>query len=122
CMSKGITGGFLPLGATAVREEVFQGFVSDDRRRTFFHGHSYTANPIACAAARASLRLLLGPECAIRRASIEAAHREGLARLATHPRVRSPRVIGTVAAFDLVAGEGYLSPIGRELAEFAAGE
>jgi adenosylmethionine-8-amino-7-oxononanoate aminotransferase len=122
CMSKGITGGFLPLGATAVREEVFQGFVSDDRRRTFFHGHSYTANPIACAAARASLRLLLNPSCAERRTAIESAHRAGLARLSTHPRVRSPRVIGTVAAFDLVAGEGYLSPIGRELAEFAAGE
>jgi adenosylmethionine-8-amino-7-oxononanoate aminotransferase len=122
CMSKGITGGFLPLGATAVREEVFQAFVSEDRRRTFFHGHSYTANPIACAAARASLRLLLDPACEARRAEIETAHRAGLARLATHPRVRSPRVIGTVAAFDLAAGEGYLSPIGRELAEFAAGE
>jgi adenosylmethionine-8-amino-7-oxononanoate aminotransferase len=119
CMSKGITGGFLPMGATAVREEVFDAFVSTDRRRTFFHGHSYTANPIACAAARASLRLL-DEGCAVRRASIEQAHRTALARLASHPGIHGPRVIGTVAAFELAAEQGYLSPIGRELAEYAA--
>jgi adenosylmethionine-8-amino-7-oxononanoate aminotransferase len=118
CMSKGITGGFLPLGATAVREEVFAAFVSPDRRRTFFHGHSYTANPLACAAALASLRLLRDPGCERRRAGIEAAHHAGLARLSAHPRVGRPRVLGTVAAFDLDA-EGYLSPLGRELAAFA---
>jgi adenosylmethionine-8-amino-7-oxononanoate aminotransferase len=121
CMSKGITGGFLPMGATAVREEVFAAFVSPDRRRTFFHGHSYTANPIACAAARASLRLM-DDTCAARRAAIESAHRAGLERLSSHPRVEKPRVIGTVAAFDLVAPAGYLSPIGRELGQFAAGQ
>ncbi|MDB4951722.1 MAG: adenosylmethionine-8-amino-7-oxononanoate aminotransferase [Gemmatimonadetes bacterium] len=120
CMSKGITGGFLPLGATAVREEVFQAFVSPDRRRTFFHGHSYTANPVACAAARASLRITLSDACTRSRAEIESAHRAGLGRLAGHPRVSAPRVIGTVAAFDLAADAGYLSPIGRQLAEFAA--
>jgi len=119
CMSKGLTGGFLPMGVTAVTDEVFQAFVSTDRRRTFFHGHSYTANPIACAAARASLRLM-DDDCARRRAAIEEAHRTALARIATHPRVRDPRLIGTVAAFDLDAGAGYLSPIGRDLAEFAA--
>lgn len=118
CLSKGITGGFLPLGATVATEEVFEAFRSPDRRRTLFHGHSYTANPLACAAARASLRLL-DAECAARRAAIEAAHREGVARLAGHPLVRRPRVLGTVAAFDLEAEEGYLSPIGRELGRFA---
>lgn len=119
CMSKGITGGFLPMGATAVTEEVFAAFVSPDRRRTFFHGHSYTANPLACAAARASLALLRDPACTAAREAIEAAHRAGLARLAPHPLVRAPRVLGTVAAFELDAGEGYLAPIGRELAEHA---
>jgi adenosylmethionine---8-amino-7-oxononanoate aminotransferase len=119
CMSKGITGGFLPMGVTAVTDEVFQAFVSTDRRRTFFHGHSYTANPIACAAARASLRLM-DDDCTRRRGAIEDAHRAALARIATHPRVRDPRLIGTVAAFDLDTGAGYLSPVGRDLAEFAA--
>lgn len=122
CLSKGVTGGFLPLGVTAVREEIFEAFRSDDRRRTFFHGHSYTANPIACAAARASLRLLLDPECARRRAEIEDAHRAGLARIAHHPMVKNARVLGTVAAFDLDAGAGYLSPVGSELAAFARRE
>lgn len=122
CLSKGLTGGFLPLGITAVREEIFEAFRSADRRHTLFHGHSYTANPLACAAARASLALLLDRACAERRHAIEAAHREHLARLAGHPFVRSPRVLGTVAAFDLHAEAGYLSPIGAELQAFALRE
>ena len=56
CISKGLTGGFLPLAATLSTREVWEAFAVPDRRRTFFHGHSYTANPIACAAANASLR------------------------------------------------------------------
>ncbi|HWV57532.1 MAG TPA: adenosylmethionine--8-amino-7-oxononanoate transaminase [Longimicrobiales bacterium] len=122
CLSKGLTGGFLPLGATAVREEIFEAFRSDDRRRTLFHGHSYTANPLACAAARASLRLLLEDGAADRREAIERAHRDNMPRVAGHPRVRNPRVLGTVAAFDLHAGDGYLSPIGQELQTFALRE
>ncbi|MBV9109615.1 MAG: adenosylmethionine--8-amino-7-oxononanoate transaminase [Gemmatimonadetes bacterium] len=120
CLSKGVTGGFMPLGVTAVREEIFQAFVSDDRRHTFFHGHSFTGNPLACAAARASLRLL-DDACAARRAAIESAHRDALARLSSHPIVRNPRVLGTVAAFELEGG-GYLDPVGRELAAFARGQ
>lgn len=121
CLSKGLSGGFLPFGATAFREEIFEVFLSPDRKRTLFHGHSFTANPIACAAARASLHLL-DDESGRRRARIETAHREGLARLASHPAVRNPRVLGTVAAFDLEAGSGYLAPIGRELSAFALRE
>lgn len=118
CMSKGLTGGFLPLGATATTDAVFEAFQSPDRHLTLFHGHSYTANPLACAAGRASLRLLDGT-CGGSRARIETAHREGLGRLRAHPMVRNPRVLGTVAAFDLVAESGYLSPIGQELGRFA---
>lgn len=119
CMSKGVTGGFLPLGVTAATAELFETFRSPDRALTFFHGHSFTGNPLACAAARASLALLLDPACASRRGAIEAAHEAGLARVARHPLVRRPRLLGTIAAFDLEAGEGYLSPVGRELAAFA---
>lgn len=118
CLSKGITGGVLPLGATVSSEAVFEAFRSTDRRHTLFHGHSFTANPISCAAARASLRLLDG-ESAQRRETIERTHREHLARLASHPRVRAPRVLGTVAAFDLEGEAGYLSTVGGELASFA---
>jgi adenosylmethionine-8-amino-7-oxononanoate aminotransferase len=122
CLSKGITGGFLPLGATAARPAIFDGFLSDDRARTLFHGHSYTANPIACAAGVASLALLEGEASAAARARIEAAHRRHLAALGSHPLVRRPRVLGTIAALDLVdprGDAGYLNPVGRELAAYA---
>jgi adenosylmethionine---8-amino-7-oxononanoate aminotransferase len=126
CLSKGLTGGFLPLGATAVREELFDAFRSTDRRRTFFHGHSFTANPIACAAARASLALL-DDRCAIQRDAIERSHRAHVGRLASHSWIQHPRVLGTIAAFDLVPpGDGsaagrhdYLDPLGRHLSAFA---
>jgi adenosylmethionine-8-amino-7-oxononanoate aminotransferase len=121
CLSKGLTGGFLPLGVTAATEEVFDAFRSPDRRKTLFHGHSYTGNPLACAAARASLALL-DEACARRRDAIEAAHRERLGRLASHPRVRSPRILGTVAAFDLAGEAGYLAEAGPELHRFALEE
>lgn len=119
CLSKGLTGGFLPLGATVATDAVFDAFLSDDRRRTLFHGHSYTANPISCAAARASIRLLDGDSMARRRA-IETAHENQLDALVAHPLVHDTRVIGTVAALEIGGGdEGYLSPIGPRLAEFA---
>jgi len=117
CLSKGLTGGFLPLGATVAREAVFEEFQSTDRRHTLFHGHSFTANPIACAAARASLALL-NDESADRRAAIERAHRAHLAKIAEHPCVTAPRVLGTVAAFNL-GGAGYLNPVGGDLSRFA---
>jgi adenosylmethionine-8-amino-7-oxononanoate aminotransferase len=119
CLSKGVTGGFMPLGVTVATAELFETFRSPDRALTFFHGHSFTGNPLACAAARASLRLTVDPACTRAREAIEAAHRAGLARVASHPLVRRPRVLGTVAAFDLEAGEGYLAPVGAELAAFA---
>ncbi len=85
CLSKGVTGGFMPLGVTVATAELFETFRSSDRGLTFFHGHSFTGNPLACAAGLASLRLLLDPECIRRRAAIEAAHEDGLARIASHP-------------------------------------
>ncbi|HKB44050.1 MAG TPA: adenosylmethionine--8-amino-7-oxononanoate transaminase, partial [Chitinophagaceae bacterium] len=63
CLSKGLTGGSLPLAVTACNQKIFDAFLSDDLYQTFFHGHSYTANPIACAAALASLDLLQKEEC-----------------------------------------------------------
>ena len=118
CLSKGLTGGFLPLGATLVTDRVADLFDGEAPYGTLYHGHSYTANPIACAAALASLDLL-NDDCALRREAIAAAHRTGLARVATHPRVRNSRTLGTVAAFDLVGENGYLSDAARGLAPFA---
>ncbi|MDR1989509.1 MAG: adenosylmethionine--8-amino-7-oxononanoate transaminase, partial [Acidobacteriaceae bacterium] len=57
CLSKALTGGYMPLGATVASDAVYESFLSEDRARTFFHGHSFTANPLACAVALASLQL-----------------------------------------------------------------
>jgi adenosylmethionine---8-amino-7-oxononanoate aminotransferase len=121
CMSKGLTGGVLPLGATAATEDIFDAFRSEDRRKTFFHGHSYTANPIACAAALASLALFT-PSCDDARQRITDTHGRHLAVLRDAPGVRAVRHIGTVAAVELNAPAGYLSDIGRELAAYSLQE
>jgi adenosylmethionine-8-amino-7-oxononanoate aminotransferase len=118
CLSKGITGGVLPLGATATTREIFAAFSSEDRRKTFFHGHSYTANPIACAAALASLTLF-DDACDAQRARIGATHTSSLSSLRGTKGVKAVRQIGTVAAVELDAPPGYLSDIGRELAAFS---
>jgi adenosylmethionine-8-amino-7-oxononanoate aminotransferase len=118
CLSKGITGGLLPLGATVATDEIFAAFSSEDRRKTFFHGHSYTANPIACAAALASLSLF-DASCDTARQRIAAVHARQLAQLRGTPGVKAVRQIGTVSAVELDAPAGYLSDIGRELAAFS---
>jgi adenosylmethionine-8-amino-7-oxononanoate aminotransferase len=117
-MSKGLTGGFLPLGATAVTESIYDAFLSEDRMKTFFHGHSYTANPIACAAALASLELF-DEESEDRRITIEVAHARHLEAFRGVKGVRATRQIGTVAAIELDGKTGYLSEVGREVAAFA---
>lgn len=117
CLSKGITGGFLPLGATVCQDHIFEAFLSEDATRTLFHGHSYTANPIACAAALASLDLFELESTMERIASIEAIHRARFDRLAARAGVINPRVLGSIAALDLaVESPGYLNPIGRTIA------
>lgn len=121
CMSKGLTGGVLPLGATAATEDIFDAFRSADRAKTFFHGHSYTANPIACAAALASLELF-DDESEDDRVRIEVAQARHLEALRGVTGVRAVRQIGTIAAVELDAPAGYLSDIGRELAAYALQE
>ena len=120
CLSKGLTGGALPLGATLVREEIFESFRSDDRAKTLFHGHSYTANPIACAAALASLSLL-DDACTENRRRIERAHWRAARHLAGVRGVENVRVLGTVLALELAAGAGggYLNAVGPALNRFA---
>lgn len=118
CMSKGLTGGFMALGATAATEAIYDAFLSPDRKRTFFHGHSYTANPIACAAALAALQLY-NDESEDDRIRIEVAHANHLATFRKHPGVKSTRQIGTIAVMELKAEPGYLSEIGRELGAYA---
>jgi adenosylmethionine---8-amino-7-oxononanoate aminotransferase len=116
CLSKGLTGGFLPMALTVAREGIWEAFLGQDISRAFLHGHSYTANPLGCAAGLASLDLLLAPECVARRAAIEAIHRDRLAALAVRPAITAPRLCGTIAAFDLSASANeYDAASGRAM-------
>jgi len=116
CMSKGITGGTMALGATACTREIFDAFLSDDRRRTFFHGHSYTANPIACAAGLASLDLLQKKTCIEQIQAITKKNKNFLNDRLLHAgaeMVLNPRTVGTILAFELTNGQhDYISRIG----------
>ncbi len=119
CLSKGLTGGFLPMAVTAASAKIYDAFLSRDRRKTFFHGHSYTANPLGCAAALASLDIFDSEPVFERIARIAAVHAERLPALAAHPRAGDARQIGTMAALELAEGEGdYLAGIGPRLQAF----
>ncbi len=117
-LSKGLTGGFLPMGVTLAREAIFEGFIGTAPGLTLFHGHSFTANPLGCAAALASLELL--QERPERHQGFEARHRPHLEALARHPLVRRPRLLGSVAAFEVATdAPGYLNPVGQRLRRLA---
>ncbi|HTU33246.1 MAG TPA: adenosylmethionine--8-amino-7-oxononanoate transaminase [Candidatus Acidoferrum sp.] len=119
CLSKGITGGALPMGATACTSAIHDAFVSTDAGRTFFHGHSYTGNPIACAAAVASLEVFETEPVSEGIAGIARIHAERLAQIKSHPAVGEVRSIGTVAAVELKAEDaGYMSHVKPKLYEF----
>ena len=122
CLSKGLTGGTMALGVTAVVSSVVDAFVSDDKLKTFFHGHSFTANPLACTAALASLDLLEQESC---EANIENIVRlnteftEGL-RKNKHPLLKNIRQLGTIVAFEIEQGENsYLNSIAAVITEKA---
>lgn len=113
CLSKGLTNGSVPLAVTACTEEIFQGFISADHSRTFFHGHTYTGNPIAAAIAIASLELSLADACTEARQRIHEAHRRCAATLQSLPGIASVRVTGTILACDVcnTASRGYVSSV-----------
>jgi adenosylmethionine-8-amino-7-oxononanoate aminotransferase len=105
-MSKGITGGTMPLGVTSCSSRIVEAFVTDDFSKTFFHGHSYTANPLACAAANASFGLLMKDDC---RLSIERIARQHVAfrdTISYHPAIQGARCMGTIIALELKTEEG----------------
>jgi adenosylmethionine---8-amino-7-oxononanoate aminotransferase len=117
CLSKALTAGYLPMGATVASEKVFDAFLSEDRSKTFFHGHSYTANPLACAVAIASLDLIQEEQTLERVARLECQLREGLDPLRRLPHVGDVRVLGGVGAVELQSPEGgYLDSAGPRLA------
>jgi adenosylmethionine-8-amino-7-oxononanoate aminotransferase len=120
CLSKGLTGGTLAMGVTAATEKIFGAFLSDDRTKTLFHGHSFTANPLACTAALASLDLLQEKDCDRRLRRINEQHSAFADKLKQYPIVRNVRILGTVIAFEInIGNDGYINPAGLDLTQKA---
>jgi adenosylmethionine-8-amino-7-oxononanoate aminotransferase len=95
----------LPLGVTACSETIYEAFLSDDKSKTFFHGHSYTANPLACAAALASLDVMESMATQQQLAELTAQQRDFAMALKRHPRAGNVRQLGTIVACDALVNE-----------------
>jgi len=103
-VAKGLTGGYLPLAATLTTEEVYRAFLGRyEDYKTFFHGHSYTANPLGCAAALGTLSIFEGEDVPARVSRLSEVMARSLSRLAGHPNVGDIRQKGLMAGIEIVA-------------------
>lgn len=120
CMSKGLTGGVMPLGATSCAQFIYEAFLSDDKMKTFFHGHSYTANPTACSAALASMDLFDQPEAFENIERITHAHSSFLEKIKSNKTLLDVRQMGTILAFEVKTGEHthYLNSLAEHISGF----
>ena len=120
CLSKTLTGGTLPLGITAAPEFIYEAFISGDKSKTFFHGHSFTANPISCAAALASLDLFDEKDKRENIAFIVQQQAEFKSELEGHPALFEVRHLGTILAIELntIHERGYMNPAAAEITDF----
>lgn len=120
CLSKGLTGGTMPMGVTTCTKTIFDAFVSDDRTKTFYHGHSYTANPLACTAALASLDLLLTEECRGNIERITVCMKTLAITLQQYESLKSIRTTGTILAFDFKSSDqtSYFNSLRDQLYTF----
>ncbi|TAE42186.1 MAG: adenosylmethionine--8-amino-7-oxononanoate transaminase [Sphingobacteriales bacterium] len=100
CFSKGITGGTMPLGLTTCSQPIYDAFLSNDKLKTLFHGHSFTANPVACAAALASFDLLMQPQTMQHISRITAQHHAFKLKIQQHPKLKNVRQTGTILAIE----------------------
>jgi adenosylmethionine-8-amino-7-oxononanoate aminotransferase len=104
CFSKGLTGGTMAFGLTSCTHKIYDAFLSDDRLKTLFHGHSYTANPIACAAALASLDIFLDPATNENIKRICSSHEQFATKIKDHPKIKTIRQTGTILAMEWQTG------------------
>ena len=114
CAAKTLAGGVLPLAATLASPMIVAGFDNDDRSRTFFHGHSFTAHPLACAVAVANWKCAL-PSRLQRPLELEAFMVKALETLRDHRCVKDVRVRGGISAIELDVSGGYLADIGQRM-------
>ncbi|WP_242133884.1 adenosylmethionine--8-amino-7-oxononanoate transaminase [Aestuariivivens marinum] len=103
CLSKALTGGLLPMALTTCSQNIYDAFYSDDISKGLFHGHTYSANPLACTAALASIELLQSEDIQNGIISISKSHQEFHERIKIHPKVKSTRQLGVIFALDLNA-------------------
>ncbi len=125
CLAKGLTGGSMPLAVTIATAPIFDAHYSTDRSKLFFHSSSFTANPIACAAAVANVQMWQDEPVLERVATLADRLRAVLAKLSSRSDVVNPRQCGTMIAFDIDVGDdaGYLAEIGpRMRAHFFAND
>ncbi|MCE9561977.1 MAG: adenosylmethionine--8-amino-7-oxononanoate transaminase [Planctomycetes bacterium] len=115
CTAKTIAGGMMPISATIAAPEIVAAFNTPDRTKTFFHGHSFTANPLACAVGVANWKLLAAPEWQANADRIEAFWRTHLEPLSHQPGVKDVRICGTIAAVELDVAGGYLADVGQRI-------
>lgn len=119
CYSKGLTGGSLPLAVTLCRADIFDAHDSKDRNLTFFHSSSYTANPLACAAAKANLDLWQSSDARTRVSTLASMQEHAIQPFQVDPRFANVRRTGTITALDLNTNDaGYLAGIGPKLQAF----
>ena len=112
CLSKGLTGGTMALGVTACNQKIYNAYLADDKLKTFFHGHSFTANPLACTAALASLHLLLQPGTIQSITRIDGLNKAFSNELQQFKALKNIRQLGTILAFEISSGKDeYLNNI-----------
>ncbi|SFV29341.1 adenosylmethionine--8-amino-7-oxononanoate transaminase [Pseudoxanthomonas sp. KAs_5_3] len=110
CLSKGLTGGFMPLAAVLATQAIYDGFLDDSRERAFLHSHSYTGNPLACAAALASLDIFRDDDILVRNRATARAMTALAEPLARHPHVADVRQAGMMLAFELTRDGDKAAP------------
>lgn len=101
CLSKALTTGLLPMAITSCSQEIYDAFYSDDIKKGLFHGHTYSANPLACTAALAGIELLTSSKIQGNIQRIIASHQAFDKRIQNHPKVKSTRQTGIIYALDL---------------------
>ena len=124
CLSKGLTGGVMPLAMTICNEKIYQGFLGE-KDKTFFHGHSFTANSLGCSAALASLDLLEKSTCKKNIAAINAAHKDFREKIMNldSDKIKDFRILGTIMVIELHTFEqsGYFNKMREEIYHFFLG-
>lgn len=120
CLSKGLTGGTMALGVTSCSQHIYDAFLSHDQLKTLFHGHSFTANPVACAAALASMDLTLSSETPAHIMRIEKCHAGFIESIRRHAKVQDVRQCGTILALEWKTSQGtsYLNKLRERLYDY----